>query len=334
MGTLWGAATENRFKRAASIRVDIPVICIGNLTAGGTGKTPFSLLVAELAGELGLEPAFLTRGYGGVLPGPHWVAPDRDSAQDVGDEPLLLARKAPTVISRDRAAGARAITTATAGNGAIIMDDGLQNGSLAKDLVIAVVDGRRGIGNGLVIPAGPLRARLAFQLPLVDAIVVNVPEGADPDALPVFSWLENTFNGTVLTATTRPAGDTSWMAGTPIMAFSGIGAPERFFDLARRLGGRLDVPRVFPDHHVFDDADARSLLDEARRRGATLCTTEKDRVRLGNTGSQAELKTLTRVLEIRMDFAEADRMRLLALIERSIRGRFAVHASRDRPAPM
>lgn len=312
---LWGAVAEYRYQHAAAMRPGVPVACVGNLTAGGTGKTPLALLIGNELERLGARPAFLTRGYGGRLAGPHWVAPGHDTAADVGDEPLLLARAAPTMVCRDRAEGARSIVVTGARHGAIVMDDGLQNGALAKDLVIAVVDGRRGIGNGLVMPAGPLRAALAFQLELVDAVLVNAPLGSEATDGVFTRWLRDHFGGPVLRAATRPTEDTDWIIGTPVLAFSGIGAPERFFGLLAELGANLVARRAFPDHHMFTEAEARVLLAAAVREGATLCTTEKDWVRLPENGALGELRAATRVLRISLDLDERDRVRLRSLIE-------------------
>ncbi len=312
---LWGAVAERRYRRAGAVRASLPVVCIGNLTAGGTGKTPLALLIGEELHRLGARPAFLTRGYGGHIRGPHWVAPGYDTAGDVGDEPLLLSRTAPTMVCRDRALGAKAIVATGARHGAIVMDDGLQNGALAKDLVIAVVDGRRGIGNGRVMPAGPLRAALAFQLELVDAVLVNAPPGVDVADSDFTQWLRDNFGGPVLRAATQPVGETAWVADQPLLAFSGIGAPERFFALLVGLGARLQASRVFPDHHMFTEAEARALLTDARRVGAALCTTEKDWLRLPEHGALGELRAATRVLPVRLVPEERDRVRLNSLIE-------------------
>lgn len=315
LATLWGQAAERRYARGESYRAPIPVVCIGNFTAGGTGKTPLALLVAAELQRLGATPAFLSRGYGGRLTGPHWVDLARDTARDVGDEPLLLARVAPTLICRDRGAGARAIAASGTGHGAIIMDDGLQNGGLHKNLVLAVVDGRRGIGNGLVMPAGPLRAPLEFQLALVEAIIVNTTSGAEPTSNGFAHWLRTRFGGSVLTATTGPAGDVEWLKSAPVLAYSGIGAPDRFFGLLERLGARLVARRAFADHHAYIEAEVRELLSEARRRGATLVTTEKDWVRLPETGTAGVLKAATKVLAIKLDLEQRDRLRLTSLLE-------------------
>ncbi|MGE0857147.1 MAG: tetraacyldisaccharide 4'-kinase, partial [Hyphomicrobiaceae bacterium] len=175
LARLYARAALRRLDHAQPYRSRLPVICIGNFTAGGTGKTPLTLHVARHLVHLGEQPAILTRGYGGKVSGAHWIDADRDRADVTGDEPLLLARAAPTLISRDRRAGAIAIEASGRDVSVIVMDDGLQNPALTKDLTIAIVDGTRGVGNGLVIPAGPLRAPLDRQLALADAILVNRP---------------------------------------------------------------------------------------------------------------------------------------------------------------
>jgi tetraacyldisaccharide 4'-kinase len=319
---LWGLAAERRFRRGEGYQSAIPVICVGNFTAGGTGKTPLALHLAGELARIGAKPAFLSRGYGGRIAGPHWVSPAQDSAQDVGDEPLLLARAGPTLIARNRADGARAIAACGAGYGTIVMDDGLQNGSLAKCLAIAVVDARRGVGNGCVIPAGPLRAPLAFQLNLIDAVVVNRAEGAGAGEASIVGWLRDQFTGPVISATTEPQGDTSWLQGADVVAFCGIGAPERFFDLLERLGARVVARRAFRDHYVLSEREARDLLATAHACGAILVTTEKDHVRLAATGrgAQAALRAQSRVLAIRLALQSRDRIRLAGLIEASLTG--------------
>src|SRR6476661_643641 len=178
LGAIYGRVAEARYFRTTPYRSRLPVICIGNFTSGGTGKTPLAIHLCERLKAAGHEPAVLTRGYGGRLSGPYWVNAASDVARDVGDEALLLARAAPTLVARDRRAGAHAIEMGPHPVTVIVMDDGLQNPGLAKDLTIAVVDGGRGLGNGLTMPAGPLRAPLPFQLELTDAIVVNESSAA------------------------------------------------------------------------------------------------------------------------------------------------------------
>lgn len=329
VAALWGGLAYRRFTRAKPYRAPFPVICIGNFTAGGAGKTPLALAVAELVSGMGMKSAFLSRGYGGHLAGPHWVDAERDRAEDVGDEPLLLAAARPTLICRDRAAGARAIAArAEAGTNAapasvdvVIMDDGLQNPGLAKDLTIAIVDGTRGIGNGRVIPAGPLRAPLDFQLDLVDAIVINRGSQARGDASgsDFAASLRRDFEGPVLEARVIPAATADWITSAPVVAFAGIGVPERFFATLATLGAEPVARITYPDHHAFTAADARHLLELARAHGATLVTTEKDRARLsGSDGQLADLHRLARALPIRLELDARDEGRLAALIEGAI----------------
>lgn len=329
IASVWSRAAIRRFEKGTPVDIGVPTICVGNFTAGGTGKTPLSILIGQELIRIGKSPAFLTRGYGGRTKGPHWVAPDRDTSAEVGDEPLLLARIAPTLVARDRAAGARAIVSTGAGHDVVILDDGLQNPTVAKSLAIAVVDGGRGVGNGAVIPAGPLRAPLPFQLGLVSAVVVNLGSqplsdtGGDRTAadapIPFVRWLRDHFGGPVISATVRPTSDTSWLAATKIIAFSGIGVPARFFELLSQLGAELVARRAFPDHHQFTENEARQLLEEARQTGATLCTTEKDGVRLPRDKSaRGALREASRVLPIGLHFEPRDQLRLTSLLEASL----------------
>lgn len=320
VSALWGAIATRSYKRVTAYRSRLPVVCIGNFTAGGTGKTP---LAAQIAGELqrlGRKTVFLTRGYGGRLAGPHWVDHAADKAVDVGDEPLLLARQAPTLVARDRAVGAKAIEDGDQPADVIVMDDGLQNPSLAKNLSLAVVDGRRGLGNGRVIPAGPLRAPLDFQFGLVDAIVVNTPRDAGAEAAPAADWLRQRFPGPVLSACVQPAESVAWLDNANVIAFAGTGAPQRFFDLLRQCGANVAHAVTFPDHHPFSEADAQRLLDLASAASAMLVTTEKDWVRMDTSHPYVgRLKSMSRVLPITMVFGDRDGERLRALLEVAVR---------------
>lgn len=317
-GWLYGTITTRRFGKIEPYRSRLPVICAGNFTAGGTGKTPLAILIAQTLIVLGETPVFLTRGYGGRATGPRWVDPDVDTAREVGDEPLLLARAAPVMLARDRRAGVLAIESSGRPASVIVMDDGLQNPSVRKDLSIALVDGVRGIGNGEVIPAGPLRAPLEFQLGLVDAIVVNGGGGED-EAAPgsaVLARLRRGFPGPVLAADVAPAGDVDWLKGATVVAFAGIGHPEQFFATLEALGARLVVRAAFPDHHAFSEAEADRLLKAARGGGALLVTTQKDWARLGNTGGlRSQLQEVARVLPVTLTFEDRDMRRLVSLVE-------------------
>jgi tetraacyldisaccharide 4'-kinase len=311
-GHFYGAVTARRMRATPDYHSRLPVICVGNFTVGGSGKTPTTIMIAQLLADAGHRPAVLSRGYGGRISGPHAVDVHRNTARDVGDEPLLIARSVPVFVARDRPAGARAIEADARGFSVILMDDGLQNPSLAKDLVIAVVDGRRGFGNGRCIPAGPLRAPLVSQLRFVHAVLVN--GGAQPAAL-------NVFAGPVLSCAVAPAGDLAWLREKPLVAYAGIAAPERFFNLVEAQGGRI-VERVpFADHHAFTPSDAERLLALARDRRAQLVTTEKDVMRLlHGRGPIGDLRAASRTLPIRVVLTEADQARLRDL--------FALNAAR------
>lgn len=317
---VYGWAAERRHRNALPYRSRLPVICVGNFTAGGTGKTPLALVIAEILVAADQFPVFLTRGYGGRIKGPQFLDYANAAPRDAGDEPLLLLRASPVMVAGDRRAGAIAIELATAvEQTVIVMDDGLQNPALAKDLTIALVDARRGVGNGRVIPAGPLRAPLEFQLGLVDAIVVNESPGGDGHGASLdrrtLETLRRGFPGPVLAARTMPAGDTDWLKDQPLVAFAGIANPQRFFSLLEQLGGRLAATKVYADHHDFSEADASRLIDLARLHAATLVTTEKDLVRINTNGSaRTALKEQSRVLPIRLVLDAPDRARLGELV--------------------
>ena len=329
----YAAIVRRRFENTPSYRSALPVVCIGNFTAGGTGKTPMAIEVAGRLKALGHRPAFLSRGYGGLMKGPLWIDPASDTAHDVGDEPLLLAAHAPIVVARDRAAGARLIETAPDKADVIVMDDGMQNPSLAKDLVLALVDGGRGIGNGCVLPSGPLRADLEFQFQIADAVIVTGPPQASDatgseDArrgaagLTVFEVMRSRFAGPVLRATTHPQGDVAWLEGTRLLAFAGIANPGRFFRMLEQLGATVAVDRAFPDHHGLSEAEASELLDLAQAGNLKLVTTAKDRARLaGGSGALARLLRELSVVEIAPSFLHSDEERLNALLSGAIEKR-------------
>lgn len=332
---LYGRIAERRLRFAQPYTSLIPVICVGNFTAGGTGKTPLTLLLAEYARTIGLRPAILTRGYGGTLRGPHLVNPETDSALKTGDEALLLARAAPTLVSRDRPLGARWFEAMSDTPSLIIMDDGLQNPSIAKMLRIAVVDARRGIGNGLVIPAGPLRAPLRTQLEISDLIIINAgptnaseinadtthaePSANGPRNLAAFFRAEG-FRRPILHGGIVPRSNLAALRGKPVLAFAGIGHPERFFDTLRLGGIEIAEAVTYKDHHFFDAGDAEYLLQRADALGAQLVTTEKDHVRLLSYEDQrAELAGRTTALSVTMVIADEDRDVLEKMIIQAVR---------------
>lgn len=255
------------------VKVPVPVLCVGNLVAGGAGKTPVVRdLVARLTAR-GVEASSLSRGHGGRLRGPLLVDPALHHAGDVGDEPLLLAATGSAWIGRDRVVAAKAM--AEAGVGAIILDDGFQNRALHKDLSLIVVDGGTGFGNGRVIPAGPLRETVSKGVRRADALVVIGEGPGRAAALSVAGALP------VLTARLLPdAAAVVGLQGRPLLAFAGIGRPGKFFATLHDAGLSVVAQTAFPDHHPFSAADLSALLARAETLGATLVTTEKDAMRL------------------------------------------------------
>ena len=257
---------------AKPYRAHMPVICIGNLSVGGTGKTPAALLVVKLLKQAGWRPAMLTRGYGGKLSGPCWVETNRHTADDVGDEPLLLAKTLPVCVSRHRGDGARFIESDGAYD-IIVMDDGLQNPSLHKDISIGLFDGGVGIGNGWMLPAGPMREPFSSGIQKLDLILIN---GADktllrsrlPADLPVFD------------VAITPDDTKIDVQKSQYIAFAGIGRPERFFQTLDKIGVTSLEQHAFPDHHPFREAELASLSKLAEQQNASLITTEKDWHRL------------------------------------------------------
>ncbi|MGX1787759.1 tetraacyldisaccharide 4'-kinase [Bosea sp. NPDC055332] len=286
LGALYGAITLRRMRRPG-MRVGIPVICVGNFVAGGAGKTPTTLaLVARLA-AMGETPFALTRGYGGRLPGPVRVDLDQHDAGDVGDEPLLLAARLPTVVARERPPGAALVRDA--GASLVLMDDGLQNPSLHKDLRLAVVDGAVGIGNSLCLPAGPLRAPLAEQFGRVDALVI-IGEGAAGDNVAAQAL---TAGKRVLRASLTPPADIeSALAGLPVLAVSGIGRPEKFAATLRAAGARLIGEHAYGDHHAYTAGEVAALIAEAKAKACCVAVTEKDMVKLAPLWPAAERSLL------------------------------------------
>jgi tetraacyldisaccharide 4'-kinase len=299
-------------------RAPMPVVCVGNFTLGGTGKTPAAMALARLLIAAGERPVFLSRGYGGRFAGPVRVG-DHHGADEVGDEPLLLAGVAPTVVARDRRAGAAAAHDA--GASVLIMDDGLQNPALAKDFALGLVDGRRGIGNGRVFPAGPLRAPLAAQLDRVNAVLVvgaaEPPRAGTARAIIADAVDEARQRGLpVFHGELRPdAATAAALAGKPVLAFAGIADPEKFFATLESCGIPAAVRAAFPDHHRYTMAEAGALVARAERDRLVLLTTEKDVARM--RGDAAELAARAVALPVTMEFAPGEALgaTVLAAVE-------------------
>ncbi|MFO1189488.1 MAG: tetraacyldisaccharide 4'-kinase [Alphaproteobacteria bacterium] len=293
----WTLAGRARRALARPSRVPVPVICIGNLVAGGAGKTPVTIALARALVERGVAVHILTRGYGGREAGPLCVDPARHGFADVGDEALLLAREAPTWLARDRVAGAKAAVEL--GAKVILMDDGFQNPSLTKDLSFIVIDGGFGFGNGRVMPAGPLRELLTDGLARANAaILIGKDDTGVATALPASLSLHR--------ARFVPEAGGEAIAGRAVVAFAGIGRPEKFFATVKALGATIKAAHAFPDHHPYTPDEVMRLVEAARAADAVLITTDKDAVRL-----PPEARAMVHVLKIALawdDPANPDRL--------------------------
>ena len=269
----------------------VPVLCVGNAVAGGAGKTPVAISLGRRLIERGIGVHYLSRGYGGSLSGPTRVSPENHTYEHVGDEALLLARIAPSWIARNRRAGCRAAILD--GAGAIIMDDGFQNPSVHKTVSILVVDGAFGFGNGHLIPAGPLREPLSRALGRADAVALIGEDRAD-----VLTTLRRAVQTPppVLHARIEPGPEADQLRGARVLAFAGIGLPQKFFTLLANIGCDVVETKSFADHHAYTSDEITALQEKARTAGARLVTTEKDAVRLpadGRAGIAAVPITIT-----------------------------------------
>lgn len=266
---LYDLAGRVRWRTTKPVDGPVPVICIGNLTLGGTGKTPVALKVAKAVKDNGYKPCFLTRGYGGHLKGPIEVSIGRHDADDVGDEALLLARCAPTIVSADRVAGAQLAKTLEAD--LIIMDDGFQNPNLNKDFSILIVDGEVKFGNNCIFPAGPLRESLAGGLARADLVLVMNSDGEAKN-------LDLPYQGSLSSAKVVPVPSSN--LPQQLYAFAGIGRPEKFFKTLHDMNCQVIGSRAFSDHHAYSQQDIEELKTLARDAKASLITTAKDAVKL------------------------------------------------------
>ncbi|MCA1489511.1 tetraacyldisaccharide 4'-kinase [Sinorhizobium alkalisoli] len=297
---LYGRVAGLRMDRARRSMPPAPLICVGNFTVGGAGKTPTAIALARAARARGLTPGFLSRGYGGSLDVTTVVDPAHHRARDVGDEPLLLAREALTVICRRRVEGARRL--AAEGADIIIMDDGFQSARLTFDFALLVIDSGRGIGNGHLVPSGPVRAPIANQLRHATALL-KIGRGPAADLL---IRRAARAGKAVYVADTMRLDDGS-LAGVRVLAWAGIADPEKFYRTVRETGAIIEETQSFPDHHHFSEDEIADLIDRADSRGCTLVTTAKDMVRLEpGHGRAAELAEKSRVVEIEVHFDDPE----------------------------
>lgn len=296
VSALYGAATARKMRRPGW-RAPVPVICCGNATAGGSGKTTVALDLGRRLANRGIAVHFLLRGYGGSLRGPVRVDPAVHDSTLVGDEALLLAAERPAWISADRAAGARAAVAA--GAQAIVMDDGLQNPTLEKDLSLLIVDGGYGFGNGCIIPAGPLREPVrAAAARARAAVLIGADEAGAAALLPP--------ELPVIRAALKPGPEATLLAGQPVFAFCGIANPNKFFATLAEAGVVMAGREAFADHYPFDEGDMRDLLAQADALRAVPVTTRKDFVRI-----PPAFRSRVTVVTVRLEWAEPTQIEAL-----------------------
>jgi tetraacyldisaccharide 4'-kinase len=297
---IYGAVAGRRLLKAEPPKIPAPVLCIGNFTVGGAGKTPTAIAFAKAAKERGLHPGIVSRGYGGNYKGLHIVDPSADSARHVGDEPLLLARHAPVALCPDRLKSA--LELHQRGCDFIIMDDGFQSARLHTDFSLLVVDSTRGIGNGKVIPAGPLRAPLTDQMRKTDA-VLRIGKGAEAD----FVVRQASRAGRAVYEAQLQPSSSADVAGNRWLAFAGIGNPSKFFASVQQAGGEVAEGKTFPDHYSYQPDDIAKLMETAEKLGVGLITTAKDHVRLVTMSDvpNAFIRNLA-VLDVDLSFERKD----------------------------
>ena len=307
---IYGWEASRRFARAKAAHVRAPVICIGNPTVGGTGKTPTAMAVARTAREMGRTPGFVTRGFGRTarMAEPITVDPERHTAAQVGDEPLLLAEVAPTFVAKDRSGAARqAIAN---GCDLIVMDDGFQSRTVLPDEAALLIDRAKGIGNGRVLPAGPLRMPFSKQLVAADTLITI--DSGGPSVSSELTRAAARGGLHVVRGLSEIVGAERWR-GRSIVAFCGLGDPSKFTRQLETGGANIVAQWNFEDHHAYTERDVRALAHLADEKGGTLVTTAKDAVKLRALKTPLDYE----IAELRLDF---DPGALEGMVRRAVEG--------------
>lgn len=295
IGLIYDAVASSRFRKIPYRRAKLPVICVGNFTAGGAGKTPVVIALGKALMARGETPFVVTKGYGGSARGPLRVNPDLHTADFVGDEPMMIARSLPTIMCKDRAVGAK--MALDAGASLIILDDGYQSPDIFKDISLLVVDAEVGVGNGMAIPSGPLRLSLDLQRTRADhTLLLEGASGITHESLE-----RHGISGWHIPLKVDAGGISRQKA---YFAFAGIGRPEKFFESAREAGLNIVETRAFPDHHAFTEEDALTL-HEALGGGLALLTTAKDAARFKGTEELEALAKELHILKLDVDLPDA-----------------------------
>ncbi|UXM95058.1 tetraacyldisaccharide 4'-kinase [Bartonella sp. HY329] len=295
---VYGYFAARKMQNHSAPKVDVPVLCIGNFTLGGAGKTPVAISLAKTAKTMGLKPGIVTRGHGGSVQNVHIVDIDKDHATKVGDEPLLLARHALVAVCQDRFLAAQILVEQ--GCDIILMDDGFQSRKLLPNISLLVVDALRGIGNGAVFPSGPLRAPLATQLAFTDKILIIGNRAAQFDKT-VFLPIDD---GQITHAKLQPTSSVD-LKDKKLLAFAGIGNPDKFFESVNELGGIIVEKRIFADHHFFNASEVKNIAVEAKTKDLMLVTTAKDYVRLKDQDFSVNLENLI-IVDVEVVFNQTD----------------------------
>lgn len=305
LSIIWIIISFIKKKVSKTYRSRLKIICVGNLNIGGTGKTPFAIYTYKILKELGFNPVFLTRGYGGKEKGPIKVE-STHQYKDVGDEALLLNNIGPTIVSRDRSLGAKFIENHKYNYDVILMDDGLQNYQLEKNIKFLLVDKNLKFGNKLCVPAGPLREPINQRLKEIDSIILTGNNTDQDIGLRKISDYISVFNSSIKIM------QSSNIKGNKFLAFCGLGNPDKFYETLEKGGYKVFLTKSFPDHHQYTEEEINHLILKAKNKNLTLITTAKDYVKI------LDKKNEIQVLSIESSFNAKDELRFKAFLKEKL----------------